>query len=125
VAKAMAVTENILTANPDLNGIFAANEPGAIGVSRAVKARGLAGKIKIVAFDASPLEIEMLRNGTIQGLIVQNPYNMGYTAVKACIDVLHGKKIAKRIDTGVEVVTMNNYYQPFIQKILFPLKKIN
>lgn len=125
VAKAMSVTENILTANPDLDGIFAANEPGAIGVSRAVKARGLAGKVKIIAFDASPLEIEMLQMGTIQGLVVQNPYNMGYTAVKACIDVLHGKKIAKRIDTGVEVVTMKNYNQPYIQKLLFPLKKAN
>ncbi len=123
VAKAMAVTENILTANPGLDGIFAANEPSAIGVSRAVKARGLAGKVKIVAFDASSAEIEMLKNGTIQGLVVQNPYNMGYTAVKVCIDALHGKKIAKRIDTGVEVVTMNNYYKPSVQKLLFPLKK--
>lgn len=123
VAKAMSVTENILTANPDLDGIFAANEPGAIGVSRAVKARRLAGKVKIVAFDASPLEIEMLKNGTIQGLVVQNPYKMGYTAVKACIDVLHRKKIPKRIDTGVEVVTMSNYYQPYIQELLFPIKK--
>lgn len=121
VAKAMSVTEDILTANPNLNGIFAANEPSAIGVSRAVKARGLAGKVKIVAFDASPLEIEMLQRGTIQGLVAQNPYNMGYTAVKVCIDVLHGKKIAKRIDTGVEVVTMNNFYEPYIQKLLFPL----
>lgn len=125
VAKAMSVTENILTANPDLDGIFAANEPSAIGVSRAVKARGLTGKVKIVAFDASPLEIEMLQSGTIQGLVVQNPYNMGYTAVEACMDVLHGKKIAKRIDTGVEVVTMHNYNQPDIQKLLFPLKKAN
>jgi ribose transport system substrate-binding protein len=125
VAKAMSVTENILTANPDLNGIFAANEPSAIGASRAVKARGLTGKVKIVAFDASPLEIEMLQNGIIQGLVVQNPYNMGYTAVKACIDILQGKKIAKRIDTGVEVVTMHNYNQPTIQKLLFPLKKTN
>jgi ribose transport system substrate-binding protein len=122
VAKAMAVTENILTANRDLKGLFAANEPSAIGAARTVKARGLAGKVKIVAFDASPLEIKMLQKGIIQGLIVQNPYNMGYTTVKVCVDAWLGKKIAKRIDTGVNVVTMDNFREPFIQKLLFPFK---
>lgn len=125
VEKAMSVTENILTANPDLSGIFAANEPSAIGASHAVKARGLAGKVKIVAFDASPLEIKMLQNGIIQGLIVQNPYSMGYTTVKVCIHAWQGEKIAKRIDTGVEVVTLDNLHEPFIQKLLFPAKKHN
>lgn len=122
VAKAMAVTENILTANPDLKGLFAANEPSAIGAARTVKARGLAGKVKIVAFDASPLEINMLQKGIIQGLIVQNPYNMGYTTVKVCIDAWRGKKIARRIDTGVNVVTQDNFQEPLIQKLLFPQK---
>lgn len=123
VAKAMSVTENILTANPHLKGIFAANEPSAIGASRAIKARKLAGKVKIVAFDASPGEIEMLQNGTIQALIVQNPYNIGYLAVKACVDVLNGKKVNRRIDTGVAVVTLKNFNEPEIQKLLYPFKK--
>ncbi|MGE5606492.1 MAG: substrate-binding domain-containing protein [Bacteroidota bacterium] len=121
VAKAMAVTENILTANPNLSGIFAGNEPGAIGAAQAIRARGLAGKVKLVAFDASPVEIEMLQNGTIQALIVQNPYNMGYLAVKACVDAFNGRKVPKRIDTGVTVVSMDNFFEPQIQKILYPL----
>lgn len=122
VAKAMSVTENILTANPGLNGIFAANEPGAIGASRAVEARGLTGIVKIVAFDASPGEIEMLKKGTIQALIVQNPYKMGYMAVKTCIDALNCKKVDIRIDTGVTVVTLDNFKEPEVQKLLYPLK---
>ena len=52
-AKSLAVTEDILTANPNLNGIFAPNESSSIGASQAVKMRGLGGKVKIVAFDAS------------------------------------------------------------------------
>jgi ribose transport system substrate-binding protein len=120
VAKGMAVAENILTANPDLDGIFAANEPGAMGAAQAIKARGLSGKVKLVAFDASPMEIEMLQNGTIQALIVQNPYNMGYLAVKTCMEALTGKKVPKRIDTGVTVVTMDNFYEPRIQQLLYP-----
>lgn len=123
VAKAMSVTENILTANPRLNGIFAANEPSAIGASLAVKARKLSGKVKIVAFDASPSEIEMLKSGTIQALIVQNPYNMGYLAIKTCVDILRGKKADKRIDTGVTVVTLDNLNDPKIKKLLYPLGK--
>jgi ribose transport system substrate-binding protein len=123
VAKGMAVTENILTANPDLAGIFACNEPGAVGASQAIRGRGLMGKVKLVAFDASPTEIEMLQNGTIQALIVQNPYKMGYLAVKACMEVLYGKGIEKRIDTGVAVVTMENFYDAEIQHLLYPLMK--
>jgi ribose transport system substrate-binding protein len=123
VAKGMAVTENILTANPDLAGIFAVNEPGAIGAAQAIEGRGLSGIVKLVAFDASPVEIEMLQNGTIQALIVQNPYKMGYLAVKACVDVLKGKVIEKRIDTGVTVVTMDNFHDPKIQKLIYPSGK--
>lgn len=123
VAKAMSVTENILTANPRLNGIFAANEPSAIGASLAVKTRKLSGKVKIVAFDASPGEIQMLKNGTIQALIVQNPYNMGYLAIKTCVDILRGKKVDKRIDTGVTIVTLDNLNDPKIERLLYPLGK--
>jgi ribose transport system substrate-binding protein len=119
----MSVTENILTANPRLNGIFAANEPSAIGASLAVKTRKLSGKVKIVAFDASPGEIQMLKNGTIQALIVQNPYNMGYLAIKTCVDILRGKKVDKRIDTGVTIVTLDNLNDPKIERLLYPLGK--
>lgn len=123
VATAMAVTEDILTAFPDLAGIFAANEAGAIGASQALLARGLAGKVKLVAFDAASNEIEALKKNIIQALIVQNPFKMGYLGVKTAVDVINGKKIPKRIDTGVSVVTMENLYSEEIQKFLFPAGK--
>jgi len=123
VATAMAVTEDILTAFPDLAGIFAANEAGAIGASQALLARGLAGKVKLVAFDAASNEIEALKKNVIQALIVQNPFKMGYLGVKTAVDVINGKKIPKRIDTGVSVVTMENLYSEEIQKFLFPARK--
>ena len=120
VATAMSVTEDILTAFPDLGGIFAANEAGAIGVSQAVLSRGLAGKVKIVAFDAATNEIEALKKGLIQALIVQNPYKMGYIGVKTALDVINGEEVSKRIDTGVSVVTMENLNNEDIQKVLNP-----
>lgn len=120
MAVAMAVTENILTAFPDIDGIFAANEPGAIGASQAILARGLAGKVKIVGFDAAPNEIDALKKNIIQALIVQNPFKMGYLGVKYAVDVIHGKKVPERVDTGVTVVTNENLYNDEIQKLLYP-----
>ena len=121
VATAMTVTENILTAQPELKGIFAANEAAAIGASQAISARNLQGKIKLVAFDASPAEIEGLNSGVIHALLVQNPFAMGYLGVKSAVKAIHGEPVEKRIDTGVTVITPDNLDQPEIQKLVYPL----
>ncbi|MDZ7372775.1 MAG: ABC transporter substrate-binding protein [candidate division KSB1 bacterium] len=123
VATGMAVTENILTAHPELDGIFAANEPGAIGAGQALISRGLVGKVKLVAFDAAPNEIQALEAGVIQALIVQDPFKMGYLGVKYALEVLQGKEIPRRVDTGVYVVTRENLNDPEIQRLLYPLGK--
>jgi len=122
-AKAMNVTQDMLTANPSIKGIFVANEPGAIGAAQAVRAAGKAGQVKLVAFDASDEEIATLKDGTFQALVVQNPFQMGYLGVKAAIDHLEGRPVEKRIDTGVTIVTMENFNNPEIQKLLYPLKQ--
>jgi ribose transport system substrate-binding protein len=121
VAKAMDVTQDMLTAHPDLKGIFAANEPAAIGAAQALRAAGKVGTVKLVAFDAAEEEIAALKEGVIQALIVQNPYRMGYDGVKAALDALEGKPVPKRIDTGVTVVTQQNFNTPEVQKLLYPL----
>jgi len=117
-AKGMAVTENMLTSIPDLAGIFAANEPGAIGAARAIEQRGLAGKVKLVAFDAAGSEIDALKRGTIQALIVQNPFKMGYEGVRAAVKAVHGEKVPRYTDTGVAVVTKENLNTPEIKSLL-------
>jgi len=122
-AKGMAATEDMLTSNPSIVGIFTACGPGAVGTARVLEQRKLAGKVKLVAFDAFPDEIEALKRGTIQALIVQNPFKMGYEGVKAAIKAKRGETIPKRVDTGVSVVTMTNFNDPEIQKLLFPMGK--
>ncbi len=122
VATAMNVMEDILTAHPDLDGVFAANEAGTIGVVQALVARNKAGgKVKVVGFDAAKNEIDALKSGDVQALIVQNPYKMGYKGVEMAVAALHGKTIPKRIDTGVYVVTKENLNSPEIQKLLGPM----
>src|ERR671927_262449 len=69
----LQVTENVLTANPDLDGIFAANEPGVVGATNALTQAGKAGKIKLIGWDASPDEVNGVTSGSITALVVQNP----------------------------------------------------
>jgi len=120
---AMTVTENMLTANPGIVGIFSACGPGAVGCARVIEQKGLVGKVKHVAFDAIPGELDAFKRGSIQVLIVQNPYKMGYEGVKAAVAIKAGRKVPKRVDTGVTVVTKDNFNDPEVQKIIFPLGK--
>ena len=89
-SKGVAAAENILTAHPDLDGMFASSEPSSIGVALALKSRRLAGKLKFVAFDASDTIIEDLKGGAIDAVVVQDPFRMGFEAVKTLVDKLNG-----------------------------------
>jgi ribose transport system substrate-binding protein len=114
-------TKSMITSTPDLAGIFAANQGGAEGAIQAVRQLGKAGKIKLVCYDASEAEIQALRDGVVEALIVQNPYKMGYEGVKTAMRAVKGEKIEPRvIDTGVTKVTRDNLDTPEIQQMLNP-----
>lgn len=119
-AKSLAVTEDILTAHPSLNGIFAPNESSSIGAAQALKERGLAGKVKLVAFDSSPSLIEDLRSGVIDSLVLQDPFQIGYQGMKTLLDVRAGNTPQKRIDLPPTLVTRDTLNDPKIQKLLNP-----
>jgi ribose transport system substrate-binding protein len=123
-ARALRVTEDILTANPDLNGIFAPSEPCGVGAAQALKSRGLPGKVKLIAVDASEGMIQDLKDGVFDALIVQDPFKMGYESVRTLVDKLNGKTPEKRIDLKAVVVTKADLDKPEIHNLLYPdLKK--
>jgi ribose transport system substrate-binding protein len=123
-AKGMAATENILTAHPDLNGIFASAEPASVGAAQALKSRGLAGKIRLVAFDSSEGLVDDLKAGVIDALIAQDPFKIGFEGVRAVSEKLDGKTPGKKVDLSAVVITKANLDQPEIQQLLHPdLKK--
>lgn len=121
VAKAMNITTDMLTSHPDLKGIFAANEAAAIGAAQALRAADKAGEVKLVAFDAAEEEIHALKEGVIQALIVQDPFRMGYEGVRIALAARAGETVESRIDTGVTIVTMDNFNDEAVQKLLNPL----
>lgn len=123
-AKAMAAAENIFTAHPALDGIFGSSEPSSIGAAQAAKARGLAGRVKIVGFDSSEGLVADLQKGVIDALVVQDPFRMGYEAVRALTEKLNGKTPQKRIDLSATVITKADLGKPVINRLLHPdLKK--
>jgi len=119
-ARAMAAAEDIFTAHPDLGGIFASAEPSTVGVAQAMKARNLAGKIKFVGFDSSESLVEDLRAGVVTALVVQDPFRIGYEAVKTLVERLNGGTPAKRLDCDAAVITAADLDKPEIQRLLRP-----
>ena len=90
--QALNQVTNILASNPDLVGIFGANEPSAVGMGRAIAQAGLAGKIVAIGFDGNGVSQNFIKDGTIQAICVQSSYNMGYLGVKTAYDASIGKK---------------------------------
>ena len=119
-AKAMSVAEDILTVHPDLNALFASNEPGSVGAAQALKSRQLTGKIKLVGFDSSPTLVDDMKAGVFDSLVVQDPFNIGYTAVKTVVAKLKGETPAKKIDSPARVLTAADLDKPDVQRLLNP-----
>lgn len=123
VDKSYEIAKNYIETYPDLRCIYAANEGCAVGAAKAVEEMGKAGDLVVIGFDSSDQEIDYLARGIIQGMMVQNPYNMGYLGVRNINKVLEGKSIEEKIDTGATYVDGENLYDEDTQWLLYPLGK--
>jgi ribose transport system substrate-binding protein len=106
--------------NLTVDGIFTPNESATYGMLQALRRSRLTGQVTFIGFDASEPLIEGVENGEIAGLVVQNPFRMGYLAVKTMYAHLQGQEVEKRIDTGVAFVSKENLEQPEIQELIKP-----
>ncbi|WP_078408964.1 sugar ABC transporter substrate-binding protein [Priestia abyssalis] len=115
--KAMSVMENILQKNPDVKGVFSANDDMAIGVLRALEAKGLT--IPVIGTDGTVEAVESILDGKLAGTIAQSPYDMGYQGVENAVKAAKGEKIEGRIDSGIDVITKENAQEKldFLQSI--------
>jgi ribose transport system substrate-binding protein len=118
---AKRASENLLNRFGDeIQGIFTPNESSTAGMLLALQDINKAGKVSFVGFDASQAFIDAMRSGQLNGIIVQNPFNMGYLGVRTMVDHLLGKPVEKKIDTGVMLVTNENMSSPEVQTLLHP-----
>ena len=120
-ARAMAVTEDMMTAHPELDAIFCSSEAGSVGAAQAVRARGMAGKIRLVGFDASPSLQKNLREGVIDALVVQDPFKMGFMGVETLVKKLAGETPPKHIDSPSRVVRAADLDSAEVQRLLNPI----
>lgn len=121
-SKALSDSEDILTKNPDLVGIFADNELEGDGAGTALNEKSKASKVCLVSFDTSAQELSFLKKGVIDGLIVQDPFMMGYAGVWYALAASHGAVLPKYVDSGVHVVTKANIESPAMAGLLDPSK---
>ena len=118
---AKRASENILNRFAEqVQGIFTPNESSTAGMLLALQDINKAGKITFVGFDASDAFITAMKTKQLQGIVVQNPFNMGYLGVRTMVEALQGKNVARRLDTGVTMVTLDNLNSPDIQTLLHP-----
>ena len=118
---AKRASENLLNSFGDVvQGIFTPNESSTAGMLLALQDIGKAGKVMFVGFDASQPFIDAMNKNQLHGIVVQNPFNMGYLGVLTMVDHLGGKPVQQRIDTGVTMVTKDNLGSPDIQALLHP-----
>jgi ribose transport system substrate-binding protein len=117
-ARSRAAAENILTAHPELAGLFASSEPSSLGTIQAVKSRGLSGKIKLITFDFSEAHVEALRDGTIDIMLVQDPYRIGYEAVRSLAEKLAGRNPPKRLNLPAREIVKADLDKPEIKALL-------
>jgi ribose transport system substrate-binding protein len=117
---AYQTAENLLSRFGDVGAIFTANESSTFGCLRALQDHGLAGKVIHIGFDSSAKLIEALEKGEIKGLILQDPFRMGYESVRTAVAHLRGQPYEKSVNTGVFLATPENMKEPRIAELLAP-----
>ncbi|MFF5992330.1 ABC transporter substrate-binding protein [Prauserella flavalba] len=112
------ITKSILSANPDLKGIYASNEGSAIGVIKGVQESGRKG-VTVVGFDSGKAQIDAIRSGVMAGAVTQDPIDMGRQLVDSAIKAIDGEQLPKTIDTNYYWYDKSNVDDPKIKAVLY------
>jgi ribose transport system substrate-binding protein len=120
IGTAASQVNDAIVANSDLVGVFADNNSSGVGAATAIKDNNAADTIPVVAFDSDPAENAALVAGTIDALVVQNPYFLGYQGVAEALAATQGRIPPAILDPGVSLATRDNMTEPAIKALLEP-----
>lgn len=120
-SKADSIATDLMESHRNLDGIFAVDSFTGQGVGTAVRSAKEVGKVKVIAIDAEPQEVQLMNQGVIQALIAQQPYRLGTLSVQYAYDALTGKKsdIVRSVEPAGIVVTPSNIKTPAMQKVIY------
>jgi len=111
-ATAAQIVTSTLQRYPDLKAIFATNLFSAEGAATGIEQAGKAGEVQIVGFDAGPSQVEALQDGTVQAIIAQQPYDIGYQGVEQAVAAIKGEPTESVIQTGFSIITAETLDTP-------------
>ncbi|MGI6113693.1 MAG: ABC transporter substrate-binding protein [Mahellales bacterium] len=117
--KSADIAKSMLTANPNINLIYASNEGACVGAYNGMKEIGKIGGVMLVGFDSSAVMKEAIRNGEIAGAITQDPVGMGYKAVEVAVKLINGESVEPIIDTGCYWYDASNMDEDHIAPLLY------
>ena len=107
-ALAMNVMENMLTARPQLAAVFVTSDQMALGAHEAIQARRSGSPVRLVSFDAGREVLQLVRQGKIDAVVAQRPYQMGKLSVEAALKAIAKQPVDRVIDTGTALITREN-----------------
>lgn len=118
---AQSDTTALLKKNPQINVMLAFNEPTSVGAAMAVEELGLSEDVFLVGFDSNVQTVDGLQEGSVDALIVQNPYAMGYLGIESAYKLLTGQggSLERTVDTSTQIVDRTNLFSMDSQKALF------
>ena len=114
-ALAAEIVAATLARDPDLAGVFVTTGAGSDGVATALREQDVRPQVSLIGFDADPALVEQLRNGFIDAIVTQQPYQMGYQGLQQLVKSLTGQPVTELVDTGTIVITADNVDDPETQ----------
>lgn len=123
VTKAAEATAATIQGNPDLKGIYTTHSSAASGAANAVLGAGRQGELKVVAYDADPQQVNDLKEGLYDALVVQTPYQQGYDAIELLVSVIRGEigpdSVDYQVFSPIVIATRENIDDPEVSQYLY------
>lgn len=105
---ALTAAENLMTGNSGLDLVYATGEPALIGTIAAVESQGLTDSVQVIGWDLTEQAIRGIEQGFVQAVVQQNPYQEGYEAVRAALDLMAGDEVGMEVLIPIDIVTADN-----------------
>ena len=118
-AKSADIAKSMIAANPDIKGIFGANEGSAVGALKGIEEAGKAGSIVLIGFDSGAAQINAIKSGVMAGAVTQDPIGMGAGVVKAAVQAINGETLPPQIPSGFMWFDNTNIDDPEIAAVLY------